>query len=390
MDVVLRQLLDGAHIVPGTDLGDLSGHTVSATADKRPVTVRMDYGRPVAALLYDAEAADATVTSLLHHGHDRVGRRVQRDLADALAFTRATGLDRPETLVSQGPITITEHPDGTSLSAAVLEHPHRTSALLEHLWTALTATRDPGLARTVPVSASSGRSGIEGEFGSLWHGITPAWPADIGTGWIRAKDRRAFRDRIDHLSVVLDEHRPDDHQDRHVLVHGNLDCDRLVLATDGTWTTSPRPHLADPEADLALLVSRLIQLLIGSAAPPHTVVAVTDALHSWLTADTGPLPPDRDRSTALREVLRLWAMDTLTILATCLALPPCVPGPTDTQRHTARRATRVLSVVATIARGLELRPTQPEYALTSALARVHAACAVPRQHRPGTRNASHG
>ncbi|MYV99662.1 hypothetical protein [Streptomyces sp. SID3343] len=389
IDVASRRLLDGAHIVLGSELGDLSGLTLTAVVDQRPVTIRMAYGRPVAALLHDAQAADAPVTSLLHHGHDRVGRRVQHDLAHAAAFARATGLDRPETIASQGPVTITEHPDGTSLSAAVLEHPDRTGALLEHLWSALAGIRDPHLTQAVPVPASSSRLGVEGEFRALWHGIAPAWLDDIGIGWTHIKNRRALLDSMDDFSVRLDEHRPHDHDEQRVLVHGNLDCDHLVLATGGTWTSSPRPHLAAPEADIALLVSRLTQLLIGSAAPPDTVVAVTGAVHSWLTTDTGPLP-DHNRPATLREVLRQWAMDTLTVLTTCLALPPRVPAPTDTQRHMTHRATRVLQIVATIIRGLELRPEQPEYALTTALARVHAACGIPRHRQLDTRKTPRG
>ncbi|MYV97652.1 hypothetical protein, partial [Streptomyces sp. SID3343] len=275
-----------------------------------------------------------------------------------------------------------------SLSAAVLEHPDRTGALLEHLWADLAATRDPDLAKAVTIPACGGRVGVEGAFGLLWHRPVPAWLDDIGTGWTHIKNRQALLDRMDWLSAGLDDHRPRDHEDRRVLVHGNLDCDHLLLAGDGTWTSSPRPHPAAPEADVALLVSRLTQLLIGSAAPPDTVVAVTDAVHAWLLADNGPLDPGRrGRPAALRETLRLWAMDTLTVLATCLALPPRVPAPTDTQRHTTHRAKHVLGIVDAIVRGLDQRPRQPEYVLTAALVRVHAACAIPRHRRPDSRKA---
>ncbi|MYW06415.1 hypothetical protein, partial [Streptomyces sp. SID3343] len=242
MSVTARQLLDDADIVWGPDPGDLSGHTLAAVVDGTPVTIRMAYGRPVAALLHNAEAVCTPVTSLLRHSHDRVGLRVQRDLAHALAFARATGLDHPRLLGSHGPVTITERPAGASLSAAVLEHPDRTGALLEHLWADLAATRDPDLAKAVTIPACGGRVGVEGAFGLLWHRPVPAWLDDIGTGWTHIKNRQALLDRMDWLSAGLDDHRPRDHEDRRVLVHGNLDCDHLLLAGDGTWTSSPRPH----------------------------------------------------------------------------------------------------------------------------------------------------
>ncbi|MYV99660.1 hypothetical protein, partial [Streptomyces sp. SID3343] len=278
-------------------------------------------------------------------------------------------------LAHRGPVTVLErvpHHDERSLAAALVRQPGNTGALLGRLWSTLAPLRTcAAVHRLDAVAPLDERHSIRARFDrarSALHGS--ARPTD---GWTRWRAGLSLRPRVEHVAVRVGLAGPP--VGEIVLAHGGLDPRDIVVRSQGMILTDPRPHLAAPHADLAMLFSRITHHLIGTRPGTTIADAVCTGIHGWVTASTNPLnSTDGHSDSALRQVLRLWAMDTLTVVGDVLVLPPDLPVLDETRRGLGERATDVLDVTERIAHALLQGDGSPRTQLADALALVaHAA-----------------
>ncbi|MYV99661.1 hypothetical protein [Streptomyces sp. SID3343] len=337
-----------------------------------PVTASLAYGTTLPELLYEQ---DATMAARMAAAHDRASHETARASAHRAVLVAMGCPSAPAVLALRGPVVVVEHASAAAtLASGLLDVPHRLVDHLDRLWGSLAPLRPPTAANRMAAAASLDQAAsIEAEFAATW--VVDPLPdhiAEAGRGWATGGALSRLRARLVNVAVRIMLTAPG--TATRTLAHGGLDPADILVRPAAPVPCRPCPHLATPHSDLATLLSRTTQHLIGARAAAGVADTVTTDLYAWITATEGPLAAhDIRRAQALRDVLRLWAMDTLTTLAGHLALPPDVPILTPAQRGLAERATEVLDIVEHIAHGLLGADTPPATALAHALARVTAA-----------------
>ncbi|MYW06413.1 hypothetical protein GT354_50690 [Streptomyces sp. SID3343] len=280
-------------------------------------------------------------------------------------------------LAHRGPVMVLErvpHHHERSLAASLVRQPGNTGTLLHRLWSTLAPLRtSAAVHRLDAVAPLDERHSIPARFDRARSALNDsARPTD---GWTRWRAGMSLHPRVEHIAVRIGLAGPPVGET--ALAHGGLDPRDIVLRSQGMILTHPQPHLAVPHSDLAMLLSRITHHLIGTRPGTTTADTVCTGVHEWISASTNPLNLNsggEQSDSALRQVLRLWAMDTLTVVGDVLALPPDLPVFDQTRRGLGERATEVLDVTERIAHGLMQGEGSPRTQLADALALVaHAA-----------------
>ncbi|MFE5326198.1 hypothetical protein ACFRCG_07380 [Embleya sp. NPDC056575] len=333
------------------------------------VTASLAYGTPLPELLHEQ---GANVAARMTAAHGRASRETTRVVAHRAVLAAMGCPPAPAVPAHLGPVLVVERtPSGATLASKMLDTPHQVVDHIDRLWGSLALLRLRTAANRMAAAASLDRVGsIEAQFAELWMAdLLPDHIAEAGRGWVSGAALSGLRARLVHVAVRLMLTVPGTSE--RVLAHGGLDPADILIRLPAPVPSCPRPHLATPHADLATLVSRTAQHLIGARTGTVVADTVTTDLYTWITAVEGPLAAHGIRRTqGLRDVLRLWAMDTLTTVAGHLALPPDVPILTPAQRGLAERAIEVLDLVESITHSLLGAHTPPATALADALDRV--------------------
>lgn len=342
--------------------------TVPAYPDSpaTPILALLSYGGHLADLLHHA----APIGVHIADNHDRITRR----LRDALAHRAVlVVIPTPRVLAAHEQIIFTERAEGRSMAGRVLEQPHRTGEFAALAWAAVAPLHRVGIPQRLTEAAPlTDRNSIDAAFARVTdiriarridRGTGIGWPTVSPLGAVRAQLARvAVRARLVPRATT-----------RRTPAHGGLDPAHVALE-GRPILTRPRPCLAGPNEDLATLISRVTQHLIGSHVGTATASTATTDLNLWLTSARGPLTQTGTSSdVALRDVLRLWALDTVTTVTAHLAPPPAVPVLTSAQRGFAERAVGALAIAEAITHGL-LDNTPPRAILADALTRVTQTC----------------
>ncbi|MYW06414.1 hypothetical protein [Streptomyces sp. SID3343] len=337
-----------------------------------PVTMSLAYGTTLPKLLHEQ---GTTLAARLAAAHDRASVETARAVAHRAVLATTGCPSAPAVLARQGPVLIVERtPTAATLASGILDTPDRVVDHLDRLWESLAPARRASAANRMAAAAPLDRDGsIETQFARTWVADPlPDHIAEAGRGWTTGGALARLRARLVNIAVRIMLTAPG--TSARVLAHGGLDPADILVHPAAPVPSRPRPHLAGPHSDLATLLSRTTQHLIGSRTDAGVADTVTTDLYAWITASEGPLAAHEiRRAQALRDVLRLWAMDTLTTLAGHLALPPDVPVLTPAQHGLAERAVETLDIAEGIAHALVGADTPPATALAHALARVTTA-----------------
>ncbi|GGP80091.1 hypothetical protein [Streptomyces melanogenes] len=286
--------------------------------------------------------------------------------AEQLRLLPVAGLRAPLVAGYTGGVLFTQPVVGPTLAEVLVKEPDRTDALCARVLREV----GEGLARIAPRvtdAVAIGERSIPATFVRKFNGLSGrAYLEQAGahTGVLGAIVARLQGLRLAPAAAS----RP--------VVFGDLKPEHIVFpdGPDGQAAfLDPGMARGRSQADHAKLVSRLILGLFTAPLSAATVHAITAGLASLVGHTTAALTK-LERTAWLRELLMLWAMDTVNILSTYLTCPVVLPMPVQAVTLT-QKAPMVLALLDTVSADLVARQ-DPRTVWTTTLARLSKAVAV--------------
>ena len=263
-------------------------------------------------------------------------------------------------------VLFTQAVPGLPLSEMLLHSPQDTALLLAGVMGGLDGLHRQATSRLVIGSSIEERgiaSAFQRKFASpsaagYMASLVTAWPAETmvlraAVDRLRASDLRGGGLTTMTSRVVYGYLTPE-----HVLYPGSPGAEPVYL-TPGLMRDTP---LADP----ARLLSRSVLTLLAARPGRAVAESVAQGLAAFCHQQAARFPGVQGQ--ALRALLRLWAMDTLTIMSTYLAAPADLPLPGHATALLPR-AGCALDIAHQVAAAVSAHRA-PEPALLSALAAV--------------------
>lgn len=261
-------------------------------------------------------------------------------------------------------VLFTQAVPGVSLAEVILHSPQHSGALMTAAMGRLDGLRRQATSRLV-IGAPIER-GVHATFQRKFASATaPEYLASLQAAYPAATE--LLRAAVSRLGA-------DDRQDwggrgPTTVVYGDLKPEHILYpGRPGGEPVFLDPALTrdTPLADPAKLLSRCVLVLLAARPGRAAAEQAAQGFAGFAQQQTGRFPGRRDQ--ALRDLLRLWAMDTANIMSTYLAAPGDLPLP-DHATALRARATAVLGVTHQIAGAVSAR-WSPEPVLLHALAAV--------------------
>jgi hypothetical protein len=317
------------------DLGDhvpsVTGYVRRITVDSRALYAKYSLlGVSLVSLLRGACGPWPQVREAQREYVLRPDALIEREAAQ-LRFLLDAGHPRvcPVAGVRRG-VLFTEPVPGASLAHLLLARPQQSADLLVGVFGQLRDLHHPPAVRRPGPAGIIGERSIAGTFQRKFNGLS-------GTLYVQrlGADRCPADDRAEVVAVlrqvVVRLHRlrarvlPP--SPRRVLAYGDLKPEHVLYPDDGPPVfIDPGLLLAGTAVDAAKLISRTVLTLASSRPGPETGKHIVHGIGAFAGTGMGGLSV-KGRRAWLREVLALWLMDSVNILATYLSAPAELPLP---------------------------------------------------------------
>ncbi|MCQ8194634.1 phosphotransferase [Streptomyces rugosispiralis] len=229
-------------------------------------------------------------------------------------------------------VLFTESVPGPTLADLLLRRPVEAADLLGGAFGELVQLHRPSAVQLLAPGGVIGERSIAGTFGRKFNGISGRTYVDrLGVDRCPAGEREEVVELLRHVVARLYRLRATvlPHARRRVLAYGDLKPEHVVFPEG----TSGRPVFIDPglllagtAVDVAKLLSRTVLLLATARPGAVTAQHAVDGVGAFVAARMALLPTKARRGW-LRELLVLWLMDSVNILATYLSAPAALPLP---------------------------------------------------------------
>lgn len=252
-------------------------------------------------------------------------------------------------------VLFTEPVPGPTLAGLLLRDPSSTGELFERVFADLHRLHRSRTAQRLDGARAISERSVAATFQRKFNGVSSqTYLSSLGAERCTEADQVEITRLLRAVVARLHRIRPTAlAPGQAVLTYGDLKPEHLVFP-DGP---GGRPVLIDPgllraraSVDAAKLTSRTVLLLASARPAPDAVERIVKGLAAFAEQRMQPMAPKAARSW-LREVLIVWLMDTVNILATFLSAPAALPLP-PRERPLVERALAVCTMADRISTAL--------------------------------------